>query len=601
MQLEALDWTIIVGYFALALGIGIYFQKRAGSSFVEYFASGRSLPWWIAGTSMVATTFAADTPLAVTGLIAKHGLAGNWFWWAFAFGGMLTVFVFAKLWRRAEVLTDVELIELRYTGRAAAFLRGFRAFYVAVVMNSIIIGWVTKAMADVLKATVLHGVDLGGSADFWLVGGMLLITGVYATISGLWGVAITDMVQFVLAMVGCVALAVIAVDHLGGIAPMQERVHAAFEGRGDPFAFVPDLTDAAAVMPVGVFFAMVLGNWWATWYPGAEPGGGGYIVQRMASCKDEGHAVKATLVFQLAHYCLRPWPWILVAFVALAMHPELVQSEDAGVAYPTAIRELAPVGLRGLLLVTFAAAFMSTISTHMNWGASYLVNDLYKRFVAPEAGDRRLLVVSRLASAATLLLGGFVAWFMIERGVSVDTAWKFLAALGAGVGTVFLLRWFWWRVSAWSEIAAMVGSLLAFVGVNAWQDSLPEANRLDTAYTSLIVAGTSFAVWLVVTFLTPAEPMAHLVRFYKKVRPDGPGWGPVAAAAPEVRRDGTLARGLWCALLGTAVVWSTLPGIGALIFGNHGQAVGCLAVAGVAGFVLLRLAGAPASPKAAPR
>ena len=356
MQLAFLDWAIIGGYFALALGIGLYFKARAGSSFVEYFVSGRSLPWWIAGTSMVATTFAADTPLAVTGLVAKHGLAGNWFWWAWAFGGMLTVFVFARLWRRAEVLTDVELIELRYSGRAAAFLRGFRGFYIAVVMNSIVIGWVTKAMAQVLQQTVLYdpAATAGASdgAGLALIAVMLVVTGAYSVLSGLWGVAITDMIQFVLAMGGCIGLAVVAVSHLGGVDEMQAQLNKAFEGEGDPLAFLPDFSEDGAAIPLGIFLVLVLSQWWATWYPGAEPGGGGYIVQRMASCKDEGHAVKATLFFQLAHYCLRPWPWILVAFVAIALHPELrAEGADAGAGYPMMIRELAPTGLhlvRGL-------------------------------------------------------------------------------------------------------------------------------------------------------------------------------------------------------------------------------------------------------------
>ncbi len=595
MQLHAIDWAIIVGYFAVSLGIGLWFKNRAGESFVEYFASGRSLPWWIAGTSMVATTFAADTPLAVTGLIGKHGIAGNWFWWAWAFGGMLTVFVFAKLWRRAEVLTDVELIEQRYAGAPAAALRGFRAFYIAVVMNSIIIGWVTKAMATVLKQTVLHGSDAGPEIDFALVAVMLVITGGYSVLSGMWGVAITDVVQFVLAMVGCVALAVVAVAHVGGIDALQTKVTAAFasHGQGDPLAFVPDFDAKGTDLTFGVFAVLILTQWWATWYPGAEPGGGGYIVQRMASCRDERHAVKATLLFQLAHYCLRPWPWILVALVAFAMHPELLQSKDAGIGFPQVIRELAPTGLRGLMLVTFAAAFMSTISTQMNWGASYLVNDLYKRFVAPEADDRQLLRASRWASGLVLLLGGGVAWLMVTRGISVDDAWAFLAALGAGVGGVFLLRWFWWRINAWSELAAMFGSLAVFVGVKLWQDALPEADRMLGEYRSLLVASISLGVWLVATVLTAPEPREHLVTFYRRIRPDGPGWRPIAALAPDVRPDGDLGRSLLCAVLGTAVVWLTLPGIGAVIFGDFAKAAGCLGGAAVATFALLRLAVRP--------
>lgn len=592
MELHAIDWAIIAGYFVIALGIGLWFKNRAGTSFVEYFASGRSMPWWIAGTSMVATTFAADTPLAVTGLVAKKGLAGNWFWWAWAFGGMLTVFVFAKLWRRAEVLTDVELIEQRYSGPAAAVLRGFRGFYVAVVMNSIVIGWVTKAMAQVLKATVLVDMPKDSHTDLWLIAGMLAITGLYSVVSGLWGVAITDMVQFALAMIGCTALAVVAVSHVGGVDALHEKVTTAFAGEGDPFAFLPSFSGQGAVMPLGVFAVLVLSQWWATWYPGNEPGGGGYIVQRMASCKDESHAVKATLLFQLAHYCLRPWPWILVAFAAIAMHPELRTSSDPGVGYPTLIRELAPVGLRGLLLVTFAAAFMSTISTQMNWGASYLVNDVYKRFVAPGADDRKLMRASRTASAGVLLLGGLVAYVMLTREVSVDDAWAFLAALGAGVGAVFILRWFWWRINVWSEITAMIGSIGLFAICGRWSVT----KDLASEYRSLLVALGTMVLWLAATFLTRPEPTAHLVAFYRKIRPDGPGWRPIAALAAETRPDRTLARGLLCTVLGTTVVWLTLPGVGAVIFGDYGKAAGCLGGAVVALVAMLGLARGTGSP-----
>ncbi len=597
MQLATLDWVIIAAYFALSLGIGLAFKSRASESMVSYFASGRSLPWWIAGTSMVATTFAADTPLAVTELVAKNGLAGNWFWWAFAFGGMLTVFVFAKLWRRAEVITDVELIELRYGGKPAAFLRGFRGIYVAVVMNSIVIGWVTQAMATVLKETVLFDLPKDSTTDFWLVAAMLVITGIYSVISGMWGVAITDVLQFVIAMAGCIALAVIAVAHVGGIDALQAKVVANF-GSDQALSFLPDFSAVDPWMPFGVFACLVMTQWWATWYPGAEPGGGGYIVQRMAACKDERHAVKATLLFQIAHYCLRPWPWILVAFAALAMHPEIRTWATApasaglpnpGNAYPMLIRELAPVGLRGLLLVTFAAAFMSTISTQMNWGASYLVNDVYRRFIAPGASDRQLIRVSRWASALVLLLGGGVAWFMVVHQVKVSDAWSFLAALGAGVGVVFILRWFWWRISAWSEITAMVASVGIFAGVKAWQEGLPPSDRMAEQYTSALVAVSTLLLWLLVTFLTRPEAKEHLVAFYRKVRPDGPGWGAVAAAAPDVRPDGTLGLSLLCAVLGTAAVWLTLPGIGAVIFARYGDAALCLGGAAIALTVLLML------------
>ncbi|MCC6784807.1 MAG: Na+:solute symporter [Planctomycetes bacterium] len=589
MELTALDWSLIVGFFAISLGIGLAFKKRAGSSYLEYFASGRSMVWWVAGTSMVATTFAADTPLAVTELVAKNGLAGNWFWWAWAFGGMLTVFVFSKLWRRAEVLTDVELIEQRYAGRPAAFLRGFRAVYVAVIVNSIVIGWVTQAMVKVLRHTVFTELPADSAIDFWLVAALLVVTGIYSVLSGMWGVAITDVLQFVIAMIGCVIFAVVAVDHVGGIDALREKATTGIEGGSQLFDFLPDFGAEPAWMPLGVFLALVLGQWWATWYPGNEPGGGGYVVQRMASCKDERHAVKATLLYQLAHYCVRPWPWILVAFAAMVMHPELRTATDPGVGYPMLIRELAPSGLRGLLLVTFFAAFMSTISTQMNWGASYLVNDVYRRFVRKDATDAQLVRTSRLASALVLVLGGATAWLMIVRGVTVKDAWALLASLGAGVGSVFILRWLWWRINAWSEIVAMTASVGVFLGVKAWQESLPKLEQMREEYTSLLVASTTLVLWLLATFATRPEPMAKLSEFYRRIRPDGPGWGPVARATPEVRPDGTLGASLLCALLGTAAIWATLPGIGAVIFGEWLKAVLCLGGAAAAIAILLAM------------
>ena len=402
------------------------------------------------------------------------------------------------------------------------------------------------------------------------------------------------MLQFVLAMIGCTALAVIAVDHVGGIDALREQTAQNF-GDTQVFDFIPDFGAAAAWMPAGVFLALALGQWWATWYPGAEPGGGGYIVQRMASCKDEQHAYKATLFFQLMHYCVRPWPWIMVAFAALALHPELRtwaldgdSSTDPGAGYPM-VMALAPTGLAGLLMVTFFAAYMSTISTQMNWGASYVVNDLYKRFLAPDANDRQLVRVSRIASGLVLLLGAASAYWMRAAGISVDQAWAILAALGGGLGSVFLLRWFWWRVNAWSEIAAMIASIALYFTVTSWQATLPEAEQLAGQYTSLLVATGSLAIWLTVTFATKPEPMERLVGFYRKTRPDGPGWQPVAAIAGDVRPDGTLGVSLLCALLGTAAVWLTLPGIGAVIFGEWGQAVVCLGAAAACGAVLISL------------
>lgn len=576
MQLAWIDWIIIIAYFVVSLGVGLYFRGRAGKSLEQYFISGRSFPWWVAGTSMVATTFAADTPLAVTGLVAKYGLAGNWFWWSMALGGMFTVFVYSRLWRRAEVLTDVELIELRYGGRPAAFLRGFRSIYLALPINCIIIGWVTGAMLKVLKFTILDSDDAN---DWMIILICLAVVGIYSTLSGLWGVAITDLIQFVLAMGGCVALAAIAVHDVGGIGPMQQKVAETFGSETQAFRFLPDFTQAGGWMTLNLFLVYLFVLWWASWYPGAEPGGGGYIVQRMSSCKDEKHSLLATLWFQVAHYCVRPWPWLLIAFVALVKFPELRTAEDPGVGFPMVMKEFLPVGLRGLMLVAFFAAFMSTLSTQINWGASYLVSDFYKRFISPTASNAQLALASRAATVLVLVAGGLTAWFM--RKVSVDDAWKFLAALGAGTGAVFMLRWFWWRISAWSEIAAMVSSVIYFILVRIFVKT-PE-------YQTALVAGLTVVTWLVVTYLMPPEPMAVLERFYRKVHPGGPGWEPVAAKARDVQPDRSLGVSILCAFLGAGVVYLTLPGIGLLLFGKEIPALLCFAGAAACLYIIFYL------------
>jgi len=562
----ALDWAVIVAYLAFALAIGLLFRGRAGRSLSDYFVSGRSLPWWLAGTSMVATTFAADTPLAVTGLVARHGLAGNWFWWAFALGGMITVFLYARLWRRAGVLTDVELVELRYGGKPAAFLRGFRALYVALLVNSIIIGWVTGAMVTVLQYTVFSGADAAQANEWVMIIVLLGVVAIYSTLAGLWGVVVTDFFQFGVAMAGSIALAVVAVGHLGGVEAMQLRVAENFGAGGQAFRYLPDFSAADPWMPVTVFLIMLFVQWWASWYPGAEPGGGGYIVQRMASAKDEKHSVLATLWFQIAHYCVRPWPWLLVAFAALAMYPDLRNASDPGAGFPMVMRDLAPVGLRGLLLVAFFAAFMSTISTQMNWGASYLVNDFYKRFLRPDADDRHLTRASRVASVVILVIGSLAAWLM--RDISVDEAWKILAALGAGTGAVFMLRWFWWRINAWSEIASMIASLVFFIVVSRFI----EGNE----YRLAVVAALTVAAWLTVTFITAPEERHVLESFYRTVRPGGPGWSPIARLAPDVVADKHLPLLLLAALAASGIVYLTLPGVGLLLFGNYARSALCL-------------------------
>ncbi len=571
MPLATIDWVIIGCYFVLASGVGLYYRKRAGSSLSEYFLSGRSLPWWLAGTSMIATSFAADTPLAVTGLVARHGIAGNWFWWSFALGGMIIVFVYARLWRRAGVMTDVELVELRYGGKPAAFLRGFRAIYISLLVNSIIVGWVTAAMVNVLKFTVFSGTEAEtGSSDWLIILALFAVVGVYSTLSGLWGVVVTDFVQFAVAMVGSVVFAYFCVSHVGGLDALREKLTSGYEGGEQILSFIPDFTAADPWMPLNVFLIMLFVQWWASWYPGSEPGGGGSTVQRMASCRSERDALLATLWFQLAHYCLRPWPWLLVALSALAVYPDLRTLEDPGVGYPMLIRDLAPAGLKGVMLVTFFAAYMSTISTHINWAASYLVGDVYRRFLRPNAEQVELTKVSRIATVFVLVVGAGASWLM--RGIAVDEAWKFLAALGAGTGAVFMLRWFWWRINAWSELSAMVASLFYFILVS--QRVASNEHRLA------IVAALTIPTWLVVTFLTAPESRETLDRFYTKIRPGGAGWAPAAERNPGVEVDRYLGSSIVAALMATAVVYLTIPGLGYLLFGRY--LAGVLALTGAA-------------------
>ena len=686
MTLTVIDWLIIVGYFLLTIGIGLFFRRRAGSSLSEFFVSGRSLPWWIAGTSMVATTFAADTPLAVTSLIVKNGLAGNWFWWAFAIGGMFTVFVYARLWRRSEVMTDVELIKIRYAGRAADILRYSRAFYIALIVNPIIIGWVIGAMLKVLQQTVFFELEpvagLSPTGMAWLsIIGMMAVVGVYSTMSGMWGVAVSDVIQFFLAMGGCIWLAVVAVDSVGGIANLETKVEDNFGNRG-AFDYFPSLsaqsatqsatvTEALKTTPeatpeenasaaikgaelfiaeqpelsqpfkdalqknikrvrddlslkstepktkseqeesldestsqlkstikkatpgpwlaLHVFLIMLTMQWWATWFPGAEPGGGGYVVQRMAACQDERHSVLATLWYQIAHYCVRPWPWIMISFVALAKYPELRtnyiadDSFDTDIGFPMLMRELCTPGLAGLMLVAFFAAFMSTISTQMNWGASYLVRDFIQPLAMKNASERSLAKMSRIVSIVVLIVGIVFGWFM--QGTSVDDAWKLLAALGAGTGLVFMLRWFWWRINAWTEIVAMLASLgyFLFMQTETCKSLIGEFRGEEQM---AIIAGATIVTWLLVMFITPAENETTLRDFFTKIKPGGPGWKPIAALEPNVQQDQNLGISIVGALFASGIVYLTLPAIGYFIFGKTALAIGCLVGASACGVIV---------------
>ncbi|MGH9657246.1 MAG: sodium:solute symporter family protein, partial [Bryobacteraceae bacterium] len=428
MKLTWVDWSIVAAYFLFNLAIGFYYKRKASESTGEFFLSGRNVPWWLAGTSMVATTFAADTPLAVTGMVARHGIAGNWLWWNFVASGMMTVFLYARLWRRSGVMTDVEFAEIRYAGRPAAFLRGFRALYLGVPINCIILGWVNLAMVKIL--ILILGVSKAEALGIVL--GMIAVTSFISALSGLWGVLVTDLFQFAIKMGMVIVLGVVAVDAVGGIDSMKAQLAA--RGAESALNFVPDLN--SAWMPMITFLVYISMNWWATWYPGSEPGGGGFVAQRMFCAKDERHSLLATLWFNVAHYAIRPWPWIVVGLASVILYPNLADPETG---YVRVMIDHLPPSLRGLMVAAFAAAFMSTIGTQLNWGASYLVNDFYRRFLRPQESERHYVGVSQWATVLLTAISAGVTFFMD----SITGAWQLLIVTGAGTGTVLILRWYW--------------------------------------------------------------------------------------------------------------------------------------------------------------
>jgi len=581
MTLTLLDWTVIVAYFLFNLGIGIYYARRARGSTSEFFLSGRDVPWWLAGTSMVATTFAADTPLAVTGFVAKNGIAGNWLWWNFVMSGMMTVFLYARLWRRAGVMTDVEFAELRYSGKPAAFLRGFRALYLGLPINCIILGWVNLAMIKILRVTL--GLD-ERQATYILIG-MLLFTAFYTTISGLWGVLVTDLFQFVLKMGMVILLAILAVKAVGGIDALKTKITAldAASGQaGSRLAFFPDLD--SVWMPTITLFVYLAVNWWASWYPGAEPGGGGYVAQRIFSAKDERHGVLATLWFNIAHYALRPWPWILTALASLILYPDLVDKES-GYIRTLMDPNIFPTYLRGFMLAAFAAAYMSTIGTQLNWGASYVINDFYRRFAVRDAGERHYVIASQVVTLLLMVISIIVTFNL----GSIGGAWKLLLVTGAGTGTVLLLRWFWWRINAWSEVSAMVVAAAVSLFLQLyykWDSDKPR----DFAYIMLVTVAITTVAWLAVTLLTAPEPQEKLIDFYRKVRPEGPGWRRIAAEAGVAATNvsGGLAGQFGNWVLGCVLIYASLFGIGKVIFKEWGTGLVYLAVAVVAAVLISR-------------
>jgi len=581
MTLSIFDWTVIAAYFLFNFGIAIYYARRARGSTTEFFLSGRNVPWWLAGTSMVATTFAADTPLAVTGFVARNGIAGNWLWWNFVMSGMLTVFLYARLWRRAGVMTDIEFAELRYSGKPAAFLRGFRALYLGLPINCIILGWVNLAMVKIIEITL--GLDKRHA--IYVVIGMLLFTAFYTAISGLWGVLVTDLFQFVLKMAMVIVLAVLAVNAVGGIDALKTKImelDAASGQAGSRLAFFPALD--SAWMPAITLFVFLAVNWWASWYPGAEPGGGGYVAQRIFSAKNEKHGLLATLWFNIAHYALRPWPWILTALASLILYPQLADKES-GYIKTLLDPNVFPTYLRGFMLAAFAAAYMSTIGTQLNWGASYVINDFYRRFIARSNSEKHYVIASQVVTLI-LMIASLIVTFYLE---SIGGAWKLLLVTGAGTGTVLLLRWFWWRINAWSEVSAMITAAavsLFLQLVLKWDSDKPR----EFAYLMLVTVAITSVVWITVTLLTPAEPIETLTVFYRRVRPEGPGWNRVAATAGFAGQhaEGRLATQFLNWFLGCAMIYGSLFGIGKLIFKEWLSGFVYLLVAVSAGLLISR-------------
>lgn len=581
MQLGIIDFFVISLYLLISLGIGIYFRRLATRSVSDFFVSGRNIPWWLAGTSMVATTFAADTPLAVTGIVARNGIAGNWIWWSMAFSGLLTVFFFARLWRRSQVLTDVEFVSIRYSGFAASFLRGFRAFYLGLMVNIIVMGWVNLAMVKIFM--LLFGLSKFQATLLTL--GVMLITAAISTLAGLWGVLVTDFFQFILMMSMVIILAVYAVQSVGGLPSLAHQINMISQSSGQTgslLSFWPALN--STWMPLLTFCVYLFINWWASWYPGAEPGGGGFIAQRILCARDERHSLLATLWFNIAHYALRPWPWILVALVAIVkFQGDAAFASDPESGYIRIMLAVLPGFFRGLMVAGFLAAYMSTIATELNWGASYLINDLYRPFIARQKSEKHYVVASQLATITLMVLASIICFLM----QSIADAWKFLIALGAGTGLVYLLRWFWWRINAWSEISAMIAafaSSLTYQRIFSWQESEP----LEFAYLVLATTTTTTVVWLLTTFLTRPEPKEVLLNFYRRIRPAEALWRPIAREAREVKPDKDILANFIDWLAGVAMIYAFLFGLGHLLFSRWLQGILFFILGIVCGSIIYR-------------
>ena len=570
MNFTLLDWSAVIAYLLITLLVGLYFRSRSGKSVDDYFVSGRNVPWWLAGTSMVATTFAADTPLVVTGLVYGQGVAGNWIWWSFLLSGMMTVFLFARLWRRSGLLTDVQFAEMRYSGKPAAFLRGFRALYLGLLMNCLILGWVTKAMTSIVATTLgVSDQKALGVCVFFLIP----FTGLYVALGGLWGVLWTDLFQFALKMSIVIGVAWYAVAACGGMSAMLEKLAAArIAAPGSAYVteFFPDFSrpwtsEALWTLPALTFVVYLGLQWWAFWYPGAEPGGGGYIAQRIFSARDERNGLLSVLWFNVAHYAVRPWPWILTALAAVVLYPSLKHPESG---YMLVVSQHVPAAFRGVVVAGFMAAFMSTYATQLNWGASYLVADFYRRFLKTNASDRHYVIMSRVATVLLVAVSAIVS----AQLSSIRSGWEFVLEAGAGTGGVYLLRWYWWRINAWSEVSAMATALAASFMLR-WVAPPSGSGPVSFAKTAVTTTAITTLVWVVVTLITSPEPESKLVDFYKQARPDVRGWRPVAKLVPDVAPTVDLGRNLTAWLLGCAMVYLALFGIGRFILGQRGYGV----------------------------
>ncbi len=600
MELTTLDYALIIGFFTLVLSIGIAVSKKSGKNTSEYFLSGRSMPWWLLGFSMVATTFSTDTPNLVTDIVRGNGVSGNWVWWAFLLTGLLTVFVYAKLWRRSGVTTDMEFYDLRYGGKPAHFLRGFRAVYLGVLFNIMAMSAVTLAAIKIgqvmLGLTPVQTVLIGG-----------VVTVIFSAAGGFRGVVYTDFLLFFVAIAGAVgaALYLVNIPEVGGVSSLL--AHERVQGK---LSILPDFSDTEALM--GILVIPLAVQWWSAWYPGAEPGGGGYIAQRMLAAKNENHAIGATFFFNIMHYALRPWPWILVALASLVVYPDVASIHEAfpnveegklgnDLAYSAMLTKLPP-GLLGIVLASLGAAYMSTISTHLNWGSSYVVNDFYKQQVNRKASERELVAVGRITTVVLMVCSAVLALYLTNALQLFDIILMF----GAGTGLIFILRWFWWRINAWSEISAMfvsgiISLLINFTDLGAFlfggansagielQPLLPAWSRFP-----LVVLVTT-VVWVAVTFATPAESPETLRRFYRKVQPGGPGWRRVVDAARESGApvaDGkkwTVPSGIIAMLLGCLLVYSAMFATGNWIYGNYGLAAGLTGVVVGSAWLLRRM------------